>query len=266
MSRAKISSQFVSAGRALEWMGGVGVEEPAAVVAQLLDPFLRGDRPDGDRLLGALQGRHRLRWVPRLRDALPDEDKGTDDRDRQEDVQDAAGQIDPVVAQRLRAVAGQAADERDGHGQAGRRGGEVAHGEDRGLGQVRCAGLARVVLPVGVRLEADRCIEGKVRRHRRDAALVEGQDVLEAEHDVAGHDGDQGHGQDAERVALPVLLMRFVDPAHAIHGALNRSQHRAQEGALALHDPIDVSAQEGRDDDDRDGQGDKRQEVADGHR
>ena len=36
--------------RALERMGRVGVEEAAAVVAQLLDPLLRGDGADGDGL------------------------------------------------------------------------------------------------------------------------------------------------------------------------------------------------------------------------
>ena len=89
--------------RVLERVGGVGVEEAAAVGAQLLDPLLRGDRAVGDRLLRALERRDRLRAVPRLRDALPDEDERADDGDRQQDVQDAARQVDPEVADRLRA-------------------------------------------------------------------------------------------------------------------------------------------------------------------
>ena len=115
--------------RALERVGRVGVEEPAAVVAQLLDPLLGGDRAEGDGLLRALEGRHDVGRVPGLGHALPDEDERADDRDRQQDVQDAAGQVDPVVADRLRAAAGQAADQRDRDREAGRGRGEVADRE-----------------------------------------------------------------------------------------------------------------------------------------
>ena len=153
-------------GRVLERMGRVGVEEAAAVVAQLLDPFLGGD--------GAKAIVWRAPWsvvtvgraAPRLRHALPHEDERADDGDRQQDVEDAPGQVDPVVAERLRAAPGQAAEQRDGDGQAGRGGGEVADGEHGRLGQVAGAGLARVVLPVRVRLEADRRVEGEIGRHR----------------------------------------------------------------------------------------------------
>ena len=151
--------------------------------------------------------------VPRLRNALPDEDERADERDRQEDVEHAAGQVDPVVAERLRAPARQPAEERDGDREAGGRRGEVADGEHGGLGQVRRTGLTRVVLPVGVRLEADRRVEGKVGGHRRDPALVERQDVLDTQHDVARDDRHDGHRQDGDRVGLPALLRGLVDAA-----------------------------------------------------
>ena len=48
-----------------------------------------------------------------------------------------------------------------------------------------------------------------------------------------------------DRVALPALLGRLVDPADAIDGALDRAQDRAQEGPLALHDPVDVRPRSG---------------------
>ena len=84
--------------RVLERMGGVGVEEAAAVGAQHLDDFLRGDRALGDHLLGAFQRRRLGIGAEVLRHALPDEEQADDDRDRQQDVERAAGQIDPEIA------------------------------------------------------------------------------------------------------------------------------------------------------------------------
>ena len=78
-------------GRVLEGVGRVGVEEAAAVVAQLLDDLLRGDRTDRDRLLAALERRHRGRRSERLGHALPDQDDRDHDRDRQQDVEACRG-------------------------------------------------------------------------------------------------------------------------------------------------------------------------------
>ncbi len=246
-------------------MGGVGVEEAAAVVAELLDPFLRGDRTDGDGLLGALERRDGVRRVPRLRDALPHQHEGADDGDRQQDVQDAAREVHPVVAERLGAATGQAADQGDRDREARGRGGEVADGQHRGLREVGRAGLAGVVLPVGVGLEAHRRVEGEVRAHRRDAALVEGQDVLEPEHDVARDDRHGGHREHRDGIALPRLLDGLVDTGEAVDEPLDGADDRAEEDPLPLHDPVDVPAQEGDDEDDRDRQGGERQDVVDGH-
>ena len=127
-------------------------------------------------------------------------------------------------------------------GQAGRGRGEVADREHRQLGEVARAGLAGVVLPVRVRLEADRRVEGEVRGLRGIAARVERQDVLEPEHDVAGDDGDERHDEHRDGVALPALLDGLVDAGDAIDAALHRPEDRAQERPLALHDPVDVAA------------------------
>ena len=55
ISRSRNISTVGEPGGVLERVGRVGVEEAAAVVAQLLDPLLRGDRADGDVLDGALE-------------------------------------------------------------------------------------------------------------------------------------------------------------------------------------------------------------------
>ncbi len=156
-----------------------------------------------------------------------------------------------------RAAAGQAAEQGDRDGQAGRGRREVADREDARLGEVRRPGLAGVVLPVGVGLEADRGVERELRRHGRDAALVERQDVLEAEHDVAGDDGDERHDEHRDGVPAPALLGGLVDAADAVDRPLDGPKDRAQEDALALHDPVDVGAQQRRDDEEGDGEGER---------
>jgi hypothetical protein len=157
------------------------------------------------------------------------------------------------------------ANERDRDGQAGGGRGEVADGQDQHLAQVAGPGLARVVLPVGVRLEADRRVEREVRGLRGRAVRVERQHVLQAQDHVADHDGHDGHHQDRDRVALPVLLGRLVDPAGAVDRALNGAQDGAQDGALALHHVVDVGAQDRRDKENQAGEDDQRDEVCGGH-
>ena len=97
------------------------------------------------------------------------------------------------------------------------------------------------------------------------AARVQRQDVLEPEHDVADDDGEERHEQDRDGVALPALLDGLVDAADAVDAALDGPEHRAQEGPLALHDLGDVATEDGRDEQDRRGEDDERDEVVDGH-
>ena len=87
--------------RVLERMGGVGVEEAAAIGAELLDRYLRGDRALRDRLLGAFERRRVDVGAEVLRHALPDQAQRDDDRQRQQHVERAARQIDPEIADRL---------------------------------------------------------------------------------------------------------------------------------------------------------------------
>ena len=67
-------------GRVLERMRGVGVEEAAAVGAEHLDRFLRGDRAQRDGLLGALQRGRVGIGAERLRHALRDQEQRGDAR------------------------------------------------------------------------------------------------------------------------------------------------------------------------------------------
>ena len=84
-----------------EWMRRVGVEEAAAVGAQHLDDFLGRHRALGNDLLGAFQRGGIGIGGQVLRRAAGDQHEADDDGRRQQDVYDAAGQIDPEVAEGL---------------------------------------------------------------------------------------------------------------------------------------------------------------------
>ena len=106
-------------GRVLERVGGVRVEEAAAVVAQLLDPLLGGDRAHGDasgcapwRVVAAGDGFQVWGTPCQTRTIAPTIEIGSSR------YSDAAGQVDPVVAERLRAAPGEAR----GTGRSPRRG------------------------------------------------------------------------------------------------------------------------------------------------
>ena len=98
--RAKIGhhlDEVRQGGRVLEWMGRIGVEEPAAVGAQHLDRDLRRDRTQRDRLLGTFERRRLHIGRKRLRDPLPDQEQRIGNAKRQQHVEGAAGDIDPEV-------------------------------------------------------------------------------------------------------------------------------------------------------------------------
>ena len=85
-------------GRVLVGVGGVRVEEAAAVRPELLDRLLRGDRAERDRLRRAVERRDLRRGREVLDDALRHQDDRGDEGDREEDPERRTGQVDPEVA------------------------------------------------------------------------------------------------------------------------------------------------------------------------
>ena len=148
--------------RVLERDGRVRVVEAAAVRAELLDRDLRGDRAARDRLMRALQRRRGRVTVERLRHALPDQQHGEHDRERQKDVDERPVEVAPEVPELVARPAGDPADDGDQHRHADRRRDEVLHGEPGHLRQVRHRVLAAVELPVRVGDEARSRVDGDV--------------------------------------------------------------------------------------------------------
>ena len=181
--------------RVLEGVGGVRVEEPAAVGPELLDRLLRGDRAHRDRLRGAVGRDVR---VEVLDDTLGGENEGGDEREGEEKSENDAGQIDPEVADPVRLAAGEPADQGDHDRDAGRGREEVLDREPGHLREVARGDLARVRLPVGVGHERDGGVQGEVGGEARHAGRVEREDALDEEQDEEERKAD---GVEEEEVA-----------------------------------------------------------------
>ena len=214
-------------------MGRIGVEKAAAVGPELLDDFLARHRADRDGLFRAFQRRCVDRSGERLRHAERDQHKRADQSDRQQNVERDPGQIGPEIADRGRRGARKAAHQREGHREAGRRGDEIVHGEADHLGQMAHRRLAGIVLPVGVGDEADRGVEGEIRRHAIEAARVQRQQALEPLDPVENQKAGDGERQHRQRIDEPVLLARRVHPGQAVKAALDRSDDRTEKVSLA---------------------------------
>ena len=153
----------------------------------------------------------------RLHGALTDENDRGDKRDRQQHVDRAAHQVDPEVADGLGALAGEPADESDGHCHSNRRGQEVLHRKCTHLRQVGHGDFARIGLPVRIRDERHRRVPRSVRAHAGKVRRIEGQMALQPEDRIRQKQGDTGEYNHRRRIARPSLLCLWVNPQHPVN-------------------------------------------------
>ena len=220
-------------------MGGVRVEEPAAVGAEQLDDFLACDRAPGNCLLPADKRVGDL-VVQRevLDDATGDEDDRRNHSERQQDSDGATNQVHPEVAELAGVSAGQAPNERHGDGHADRGRDEVLYGQTRHLYQVALGRLTGVGLPVGVRYEADRGVPRESRCHRGAGVVeVQRQSALDELEDEQEQDADRREGEHAAGIGAPRLFGFRVGADHAIDDLF------AARVLLAGVDPVHVVAE-----------------------
>ena len=254
---AQVSSRFDSGVGFSYGMGRVGAEVAAAVGAELLDRDDAGGDAAGDGLLGALDGGRLGRSLEGHRRALPHQQDGDDERQRQEQPHRRPGHVDVEVADGRQAVAGQRPDRRHRRRHAGGRGDELQERDDEHLRQVRQAGLAAVVLQVGVGDEARDGVEGQRRLHVGDAVGVERQHCLERDDGERHQPHHHVRGEQRDRVALPVLLGGGVDAGDAQDESFDRPEDGIEPGPAAREHVGHVLAeQRARADGDQDGQDD----------
>ena len=161
-------------------MSGVGfsngwaeltLKKPPPLVPSCLMAICEAAGPDGDHLLGdrlarrrpsvGCEQRHRLGTAGSVCTTPCDTStSASTQRQRQQDVERAARQVDPEVADGLgRCCRAKPRIKRHQHGHARRRRDEVLHGQAQHLRQVAHRRLAAVALPVGVGGEADGGVE-----------------------------------------------------------------------------------------------------------
>jgi hypothetical protein len=230
-------------GRVFERVRRVGVEKAAAVGAEHLDRNLRSDRADGDCLLRPFERRCVDVGTERLRHPLPDQKQSEGNANRNEDVERAAGDIDPEIAHRARGVTRKAADQRDRQHDAGGGREIILMREPEHLHQVRHRAFAAVVLPVGVSDEARRRIERQVRGHGGLIRRVQREYRLQAHERVKNDEAAHVEEQHGDGVGEPVLFAGRVHARDTIKHAFDRSQDRREERALAVEHARHVPAE-----------------------
>ena len=239
-------------------MRGVGVEEAAAVGAEHLDGFLRGDRTLGDGLggdglgfaVGAGDGLGFDEFggvvgAEVLDDTLGDEREGEDEGDRGEDPEDGAGHVDPEVAEGPGFAAGNTADERDGERHADGGGPEVMGGEAEHLGEIAHGGLGRVGLPVGVGGEGDGGVEGEGGLDVGEVLgieVVEEAEMLDALDQVGEEHGGGRENEHDDGVLGPGHFVVAIYAGEPIEEALAGDEDGVEEGFATLEDGRHVKA------------------------
>jgi hypothetical protein len=139
-------------------------------------------------------------------------------------------------------------------GDARRRGEEMVHHERDHLGEVAHGRLTAVALPVRVGHEADRGIEGEVRRDGRQVLGIERQAVLESEQRVGQQRRQATERQYGDRVLDPRLSAIGTNAKNAVYEPLERTQDRVEERspfALRVEDVDQIHAEGFRHQDDR---------------
>ena len=164
-----------------------------------------------------------------------DEDDAGDEGDRQEDVEHAARDVDPEVADGRRVASSEAPHHGDRHGDADRRRDELLHRQGADLGEVRHRRLAAVVLPVGVGRERRRRVEAQGRADAVEVLGIQGQRTLDSNDHVGEGDGDGGEDDHRAGVALPGLFLlgtraehpvdRPFDEAEEVHPSVEDRRH-----------------------------------------
>ena len=169
-----------------------------------------------------------------------------------QDVERAARDIDPEIADGAHRMPGEAADQRDREHDAGRRRQVVLMREAEHLHEVGHRAFAAVVLPVGVGDEADRRVERQILGDRRLSGRIERQNTLHAHQHIKDEKAADMEQQHADRIGHRVLLVPLVDAGDLVDRDLDRPQDRRKKRAFAVEDARHVGAENRRDrDDDR---------------
>ena len=167
----------------------------------------------------------------RLHGALADEDDPGEEGDREHDVEEAAGHVDPEVADGGRVAPGEAPNHGDGDRDTDDRAQHLLQGQRTDLGEVRHRRLAAIVLPVGVGHEGRGGVEAERLGYGAQVLRVERERALDPDEQVGDAHGDGRKDDHRGGVALPVLLLLGAGSEQAVDGALGPTQE--------MHPPVE---------------------------
>ena len=215
--------------RIFKRMCRVGVEEPATIGAEFLDRLLPRDRAVGDGLRGAFERMRGGVAGQRFRHASDQQYRGSDDADRQQQIQRAARQIDPEITQRLQPARGKGADHGNRGGNAGRGAEEIMDRQPDHLRAVGNLAFRRIGLPIRVGDEADGSIERQARRHGRDRLRVPRQHILQAQNGIEHQEMQRVQKDQRADIRFPAHALLRVDAGNGIYPTFDRAENRRQE-------------------------------------
>jgi hypothetical protein len=178
-----------------------------------------------------------------LRHALGEKDRAENERQREEDVDERAVEVDPEVAQEARCPPREAAHDRCENGHPDSSGDELLHREATHLGRVRHRRLAAVVLPVRVRDEAGSRVQRDVRWHPLQVVGVQEEMALEPLERVQHRREEHAEDEDRLAVALPVLITAPVRPDERVEATLDPAEPAPGQEAFVIVDTRHVDAE-----------------------
>ena len=171
-----------------------------------------------------LDKRQRLVLAEVLDHSLGNENKGTDQRQRQEDIQGAPGHIDPEVAEHRGFAPHEAADKDNNYGHAGGGGDEVVHCQSHHLREITGRRFTYVVLPVGIADKAYRRVQRQLPGEGRQLLRVEWQQVLQHQNGEECQEEHQVEEEHGPGITLPVHLLVRIHPADPVDEVSRRGR------------------------------------------
>ena len=160
------------------------------------------------------------------RHPLPDQQKDADERDREEDPQDGADEVHPEVPDARRFRPDETPQEGDADGEARRAGEKVLRREPDHLAEIAHRGLAAVGLPGRRGREADRRVEGEVRRHgsREERGVVPRKQRLRAQEPVEEKRPEQAEQEKSDAVLTRHHVVSRIDAENTVDAALDGAE------------------------------------------
>ena len=103
--------------------------------------------------------------------------------------------------------------------------------------------LTAVALPVRVRHETDRRIEGEIRAHRAEPLRVQREQVLKTKDRIGEEESRQAEQDQRRAVALPILLSSRADPEKPRQQPFKGFHHRIEKrSARRVQDMNEVAS------------------------